>query len=235
MPTPKKKSATRTVDADLSDPRHDEILLWLNDRSELLAQSILDLPPAARPAWNPDQLATFTRRADQAVLNAQREYTTRTDLLRQIVEWTGLIVPLTPTARIETEWQAPVAAGRAKRFVDIRVRVQHGYLVLRHVSDDGRLMRTGTAVASHEPFAPPTLECIPVTDELHFYVEVAIESLGALVRQIKGCAVYGQSNIRPYIVSPDARFVTQLTAQGIGFVTYPDGAVHRPQRNETTR
>jgi len=224
MPTLKKKSQA-VKDPDLLDPQHDQMMQWLDDRAEALTRTILDLPTPVQ--WNPQYVRALQTRAQTAVLAARTEFGQRGYLLDKLIVWQGLTLPAPVPVQLKKEWQVPVPCGRTKLYVDIQVTAQYAILVLKGLTLD-KLQPSLQSLQT--PIEPPWLESPAVTAQIHFHVELQIESLGAYLRQLRACPVYTAKNIHPYVVSSDVRFLRSLNAQGIGLVRYPDGKIFLPDR-----
>lgn len=60
-----------------------------------------------------------------------------------------------------------------------------------------------------------------------FDAKSAIRSLGELIRQFKAYRLY--SNLPLYAVSPDAGFANDISDEGFGFISYPEGTITFPK------
>lgn len=197
------------MDKDLTTPKHDEIMLWLDGYvRECIYAGFRN------SSWNPDYVARCCEVAGRAVNNTARG---QPSLLE---EWSGLgDCPPVPLPEIEVVWEYPIRDGKyIIGFVDMMVRYCSGVrLEVVDVCDD-HLKR----YYSEPHYRLPRWDTTFFAGKTKlFEVKAAIPSLGEVIRQVRMYQVYEKGDYT--IVSPDDRYKDALKEQGIGFLKYEPG------------
>lgn len=200
-------------DKDLTTPRHDEIMLWLDDNVERLIDEAF---PPTDEGWDVSSADMY-------------------DHLRRSKHRPAMLAALTPhlparpPRRIAARWEAPVMTrgDYMVGFVDMQVTVEAPELFM--TDDTAIALDAVTAKRAHEDLPAQALEdAIPadpfgvsMVRELTVNIEVKtkIPSLGELIRQIRMYQQYlgVRDEHRFVVVSPDARFREAIERQGILF------------------
>jgi hypothetical protein len=189
------------ADKDLTTPKHDEIMLWL-DANIIQVMA----PKVSRHTWSKDSIAGWRTRADQAMANDK--------------DWTGLgPIPDYPDLTITKRWEYPITTGQGNKFIvgfiDMLATIPEPRLSVSDItkrSRDGIWYRdSAISLPKWEVYSPSISAC--------FEVKSSIPSLGEVIRQIRMYQQYLE-NVMFYVVSPDDHFADAIRAQNIGFIKY---------------
>lgn len=221
------------MDPDLTTPKHDATMVWLDKNIENL---LLSRYPAA---WNPDDISRVlqemtsrvaeSKKATSAQILAISESSTesspfesnRLDFFRSIsgrikeenlkkLSFLDSWVPGEPPCRtariIKKEWEKPVSTrtGYTVGFLDMKVTVGFTVLGYRH---------------NHESNLPEWF-CDERQCEYFLEVKPSIQSVGEVVRQVRLYQEHIQGG-KWLIVSPDDKFSETFKEQGIDFIKVP--------------
>lgn len=117
-------------DGDLKTPKHDEIMLWLDENAEGVVKQIL--------AWNDDWIdrdrQDATQRAAQAVFHKRYERARNAGDVAELDAWSMGEPPIKPPLEVTREWEYAIVDhkhGGGKYvigFVDMMVKVEVPYL-----------------------------------------------------------------------------------------------------------
>ncbi len=187
------------MDSDLTTPKHDAIMLWLDGELERIAatKTFHNHPTYV---WKWDDLET-ARRAG----------------LPQLLQDGKLIVPPeTPIQILRRKvWEVPI--------LDRTYTI--GFADMVAVYEDRDLSTSGTINALAAASQDQTVEVVTSnydTRRRYFEVKPSMTSLGEVIRQIRMYQTYTATGGGEWwIVSPDTRFQTQIEAQGIKFLSVP--------------
>lgn len=226
------------ADSDLTTPKHDEIMLWLDNwlNSDVDVLGIhFSHTPEYGTAINPQKKVNFISALEMAdiiefgIKEGNLSKKAREDFLNADTK-------LTPTRDLIWEFAIPNQGKGAYGFIDLMMVSTLHYkrdLILSENSSYNQ-SRGGLKWALE---ADDQIEYSKVA----FEVKSAIPSLGAIIREIRyyqstlpWCGHplrYGQracmcpvNDTHFYVVCPDDRWVEPLTKQSIGFVHYPTGS-----------
>jgi len=248
-----RKSETETLaeklafnDPDRSTPVHDDICLWLDGR---LRDEKFLFRLIGGSGWNAGYVSSVVETYRTAQLERLVEpYIPTHERVQKNREWVW--EPVTPERVLELrvaqepvfrmvvaakqrwkDWEPPELDG--PRVYPASVRWELAIGNERWVSgfidvEASFEVEYNISLESDKVDEPPDWIVRRSTRTYAFEVKSTIPSLGELIRQIR----YYEHKHRAtyYVVAPDASHVTTLTAQGIGFVEYPSGTVHRPGR-----
>ena len=210
-------------DADLKTPMHDEMMLWLTDRLDMLGEKITGCPKEA--AWDPSYLESRVDQAQgrldrwrDALDERQREHGQK--LLAGLPERiSDLPVPESCTFEWgDVIWEKPIISNGKYTigFVDLATTLYWSpELHMCGLND----LPTGYFI---DPDQIVELSWqARYSKNLSFYFECksAIPSLGEVVRQIRFYQTYLRGHY--VVVCPDARWEQPLLSQGIDFIHYP--------------
>jgi len=208
------------ADKDLTTPKHDEIMVWLDANLESIACAFLPRE------WDSTHLKEMEAQAT-ARIKIRIEYLENnqslSDEIAMLKSWEGFEgLPKFPEPKIVTRtWEKPVISEGYKSqyivgFVDLYVEAQNWTLGIRDFPPDQHWKHTSnlpvwtTYLDKSSPY------------RILFEVKSSIPSLGEVIRQIRMYQTYLWGTY--VIVSPDDRFADALRAQGIEFYKCP-GAV----------
>ena len=188
-------------DPELKTPRHDEIMMWLDENLE----SVL----GGMNIW-------VKSATDGSILDVEcyRE--------GAAIFWPGVDLgdpPDTGIVRVSSKvWEFPVQDGRyIVGFIDMAVKASKSCgipYVFGICREFGKWRRT-----NWEDKNPPKWSTEQLFREVMLEVKPSISSLGEVIRQINMYRTYKPGKYA--IVSPDDRFKEQLISQGIDFVKCP--------------
>lgn len=230
-------------DPDLSTPKHDEIILWLNANIESIVAELLpeDWTEAerksherelndARSVWLERLKAGTVTAQDQGhpvrLLNADIEHfrlggnrDKENEARRRLEEHLQSIAQRWPDPGLPPP-RPPCTVVARKLEVPIMDRnYAVGFIDFWAVIRKPYAYLSG--VEERRAFAPRWTVATADSDLL-FEVKTSIPSLGELIRQVNHYRAYRQPNQSFYVVSPDDRFRPTIEAQGIGFIKYPE-------------
>lgn len=204
------------ADPDLSTPKHDAIMSWLDDNSTKLFREYSQLD---RSAWDPCDKAwawnkawvdgTISKHLEEFSTGLRRsEETERNALVATRREHLIATLPKSPpTHRVRCKWEHPVTTDRQfiVGYVDMLVSVGR---VTPFINENGNW--DFQSYASEQYFCE---------------VKPTIPSLGELFRQLQTYASHintrGTTHDRIVVVSPDARHRARIEAQGFLFIEAP--------------
>lgn len=188
------------MDPDLTTPKHDTIMLWLDGELEKKAATkTYRNHPSHNWGWDDSESALHAG-------------------LPQLLQDGKLIVPLeTPIQILRRKvWEVPILDRTYTiGFADM----------LAHYED--RCLSTSAtikALASANQDQPVEVKTSHYNiRRRYFEVKPSITSLGEVIRQIRMYQTYTarEGNVEWWIVSPDTRFRAQIEAQGIKFLEVP--------------
>lgn len=214
-------------DPDLKTPKHDEIMVWLDESMRQVVTGLMGYPPERE--WKPAYLA------ETAAKDIPRFEQRRTEIAKAIEDphcvfreakiaelalipndLASMPVPECVAWRIARKvWEQPIVSGTKYTvgFVDMLVTLDsnpHLYLdgLVRTQYEGDRITRPPRWKVGYRNL-----------EALAFEVKPTIPSLGELIRQIRFYETY--EKWRYVVVSPDTRWVKQLADQNIGFVEVP--------------
>jgi hypothetical protein len=245
------------ADVDLKNPKHDDIMLWLNERVVEFGKAIL----AWKLAYSETLLASLQSEACQSVdgfiseIKAQIEQniqTLRSDEKssegKPIDQWrinhTQKTIDGAKAALAKSEEWTTLPEPPHNFFdydIDWEYPVMaHGYkqrdymigFVDMHLSVTcGRSLELTRAKydSNYQSVVLPSWDLGIDGGSIYFEVKTAIPSIGELIRQINMYREYLKSQ-RFYVVSPDDKAITLLSQQGIGFIRYPTGEIFKCKR-----
>lgn len=209
-------------DEDLKTPKHDEIILWLDENMKNIVYKILDIKEGE---WDSALVESLTQKATSHVnerilwvkesIRKSSESTIRnTYYLTSLIErnkeelskleaWQHL-APSSKIPTIKTTWEYPIKNGNFLiGFVDmlvnvsipcnLQLRIENAFLPYWDISKSQKI--------------------------IIFEAKSTVPSLGEVVRQIRMYEAF-IPQAKFIIVSPDNRFEAALKSQGIGFVKY---------------
>lgn len=216
-------------DDELSTPRHDEIMLWLDENAERLfpsrkglpwpEETVKELREAAENFYSRDYREKVTA-ARNAVYFAD-EYLMATpvselgtarmkamDVAGEAVPKPRKILELSPSPQegsIVKTWEKPVLSGNyTVGFIDMEIAYVNSRLSYGWGPDGGLQWIV-------KPYPRPVDEECKLIE-----VKPSIRSIGELIRQINTYKTYRAGEY--FVCSPDARFESALKSQRIGFV-----------------
>lgn len=195
-------------DGDMKTPKHDEIMLWLNDNVRTVLSQLNSLPT--------DLLETRIEecRTDArfAIKNSRGED----------FEWPGLgDVPEPKPPEISVIWEKPITTRSqfVVGFIDMLVKVEYWELDIAGIDWSG-LVKTREKLVLSRYNEAPRWQLFRNTEKIVFEVKSTIPSLGELIRQVR---MYQEFMEATYVVvCPDDRFAAAIASQGIQFVRYPN-------------
>lgn len=216
------------LDDDLKKPKHDEIMLWLNNCVDEKLQEWLDVPKE----WTDDEIAKHRQEATgkrkekidnlreqlehlksfSSLFDKSEEEVTQKEqeLKRALEPVPHACVPGKPPIKIELKlWEHPIKnQNYIVGFADMMVVYKKPYLSLSiEFSAQGWIEKwIVTEYAERE-------------DGVFFEVKTEIPSLGELIRQINMYRTNGAR--RFFVVSPDDSYARLLKEQGIGMIRFP--------------
>lgn len=205
MAKPKAKTIQQYFgfhDGDLTTPKHDEIMIWLDDNAE-------------------DVVKLFTNYYQEKIDRSFEKTGDEINRLKESDTWSykydlGPILPVKFSVEdINCVWEFSVTEKINYRkyivgFVDLRINFSYQSYWCRSLWRDEPhcTQRTGYVRQTYKS-----------TGIINFEVKTKIPSLGELFRQIN---MYKLHERRPFaVVSPDARFKDKIESQGMWFVHYP--------------
>jgi hypothetical protein len=226
-------------DPELTTPKHDEIMLWLDGQMQAMVDALYNAPALAHDweehgedlenSWLPGMEAEIEKArnhrwlkdADKAALVAALE--ARKTGPGPAPKWPGI--------RVKKIWEYPLRTERGFLigFIDMKVEVYvpHLFYLGNTVNNDNFRASAWsgsnnyTWMLTHAESGPPHVpkwRFLQGEDhQLYFEVKPSIPSLGELLRQIRSYGI----NQNFYVVSPDDRFREQIEAQRVGFIKYP--------------
>lgn len=179
-------------DTELSTPKHDELMLWLD-------------------AWVDTNLPSLFIQQYDEVLIEKRDSYNRCEIDPMHIEEFYLrfgqheeSIPKIIVNLKRKRWEHPIVdRSYTIGFADMLVLAEGYWHPLCYSMETKNL----SLVYYHDA-------------RLYFEVKPTIPSLGEVIRQVRMYQTYttGGSYVRWHIVSPDTRFKSQIEAQGIGFV-----------------
>lgn len=195
------------VDADLKTPKHDEIVIWLDEHMDTLIPNLMPHLNEWPEKWINECFRDIKRavegRADGDAILASMPP-----------------MPPSPPSIAGSTWEKPVMNNKFMvGFIDIQTAVFTPSIGV------GGLEWTsyGSPRYINKPLfwniAPPYKMVGSEAFILNFEAKSTIPSLGELIRQVRMYEEFVKGKF--YVVSPDTRFAKQITGQGIGFIKYP--------------
>ena len=187
-------------DPELKTPRHDEIMIWLDENMASVLKG-MDI-------WNPSASSSGSLSVDAYRAGAAKF-------------WPGIDLGEPPemgSVRVRSKlWEFPVQDGKyIVGFIDMAVRASRAGVpyIFGIFLESEKWRRT-----NWEDKNPPRWSTEESKAEVMFEVKPSITSLGEVIRQINMYRTYRPG--RYAIVCPDGRFEQQLLSQGIDFVKCP--------------
>lgn len=179
-------------DPDLSSPKHDKLIIWLDREMTTIVDEILERPDRKYYA---NQYSTFPlspKELEKYDITNIGEYPDRDEEKLQI----------------KKVWEYPILNGSyTVGFCDMCVRAAAVWKGKDIVFNYNNRIEKADDVHYEASF--------------YFEVKPTIPSLGELIRQIRMYQNYTQEG-KWFVVSPDTRFKSLIEAQGIGFIEAPD-------------
>lgn len=232
-------------DPDLTTPKHDEIMLWLDSNMQSIVDHVFEADALAHDwaeetdamnrSWLPAMEAEIAKAKEVKSWHKPEHAAQRVALLESLKVGPGPAPPW-PGLKIKKTWEYPIKNDRDFMigFVDMLVHVRFSSVYLGNTVDSGAFKPdqwaythdwTGTLMqlSQHQQkkdYLPKwRIASGGYDQEKHLYFEVkpSIPSLGELLRQIRSYGDLGHV----YVVSPDDRFKEQIEAQRVGFIKYP--------------
>ncbi len=186
-------------DDELSTPRHDEIMLWLDSMAG-------ELFPYKPREWDDEEimklrcnaLANLVRHEPQM----EKDDAAASVRMKRLMEDPPKY-PQHVSGSIKTTWECPVTSDNKfiVGFVDMTVTVHRVLL-------SWQLRNSSTR--SYE------WSIYPETENHLIEVKPEIKSLGEVIRQVRTYQVHASGKF--YVCCPDDRFESALKSQGIGFI-----------------
>lgn len=179
-------------DPDLTSPKHDALLLWLDENIERVMRNIMG-----------DLNRVFYEKIYERVTAIGKEKLEEYDL-SNLEEF-----PLGETIyATETIWEQPILNGNytvgfCDMLVELRVSRENSKIIF-----DSNSKKIIKAEEQYENYS------------LWFEIKPEIRSLGELMRQIRMYQSYTEFQ-QWFVVSPDTRFRSPIEKQGIGFIEAP--------------
>jgi hypothetical protein len=180
-------------DADLTTPKHDEMMLWLHEN---MVTFLVD-----HGLWTPQRATqkSFERQKRRGMENWREEPAWDS------VSFLDMPPAPSPKEQIKILWEYPITSGRNKYmigFIDMLVSAWGDYSYLYNEYE-----KTWS---------------IHGKSTKHFFIEIKtkIPSLGELVRQIRTYQTHVNGSHNWIVVCPDDRFREPLASQGITLVKY---------------
>ncbi len=217
-------------DEELSTPKHDEIMMWLDENAERLFPT---------KNGNPWPAGTVSSVRARALESAKEKFPLYYNVVQPIESWrlnhteyverrkaagvpdagrpavkTCVLPdepPVVSLCSLKKTWEWPITTGQANNFtvgfIDMRIELRDSGLHWNWPSTgDGEL---SWAERSPEQFSGAA--------EIHLIeVKPEIRSLGEVIRQIRMYQTHVGGKF--YVCCPDTRFRDQLQSQGIGFI-----------------
>jgi hypothetical protein len=229
-------------DADLTTPKHDAIMMWLDTEMDAVVRTLM---PGYNATWDRDcaeslskankeiarRITILKEDAERSIVSRgqngpMEEYYSgiREQTLRLVNTLSTFTVPTPPKSPglkvLSRTWEYPIMArsqfmvGFVDMFVEVEARSPH-FLE----SEDWDRMRVETS------FLPTWRTWTSVINFL-FEVKPTIPSLGEVIRQVRLYEQYVRNQHpgppRFVVVCPDDKFASALDSQGISFIICPD-------------
>lgn len=182
-------------DEDLKTPKHDEIMIWLDE-------NLNDLMPLLSTLWS-----KLERNSDKWI-QGEIEHLRRGDFngIKKDVE-VKVNEPLSPSGAtvLRKEWEFPIMDRTyVIGFIDMLVTTEfNGWMLQAHVPS-------------------PYVRREKNMQQLAFEVKTTIPSLGELLRQINHYRAYfDEVSTEFVVVSPDTRWKEMLERNSVYFLEYP--------------
>ena len=250
MAKPKAKTIQQRfgfLDADLKTPKHDELMLWLDqEMKSIVMRNFWHVV-----GWAEEDIKRLRNRGAEAVTSAlgnaqnkkanlierQSRYVDNHKMALRLSEeaeyaqneidfylsWnlgTKPDPPDGPMRDISVVWEKPIRdRNYIVGFIDLAVKVCMPGLDMRGVDMHNRLYDI-------EQLPYWDISICNTEERFFFEVKSKIPSLGEVIRQVRMYQEYVNGGSF-FIVCPDLAFKDALIAQGIGFVHYPSGEVFK--------
>ena len=191
------------LDHELSTPKHDEIMLWLDDCMDTVASN-------------------FLRDQDMGIAEAVRFYS-ENGISESVLKSLDKPNPNLPIKVVSKIWEKPITTQQSKGygnkytvgFVDMALQYRLPVVALEGIK--------WPSFGSRGPEIVGDLRWSVRYENKVAYFEVKpeVRSLGELMRQIRMYQTYVDDGVKFAVVSPDDRLKKQIERQGIIFVPYP--------------
>jgi hypothetical protein len=216
------------MDGDLKTPKHDEIMIWLDENIQGLLCSLISFSPE----WTEEQITAALkeaetqkeaaikeiersrRRAEDGLASCNIEYLRKRYMAdletykQQLLEWAEYRMPdraeIPPKSLriIDKTWEYAIENKKfVIGFIDLSITYVRSDEIAVEVANQEAIIT--------QRYREPTIL---------FEVKSEIKSLGEVIRQIRMYQVYKNNSY--CVVCPDDRFAAQLRAQGIWFLKY---------------
>jgi hypothetical protein len=216
-------------DTDLKTPKHDEIMLWLDDNVEYLCRKITNTDQVGWSFKHKDEITEkyFTEVAkcrDYIAEYFRDSWTTEEKKWAENIQQINKCVLPSPNSHIEYFWEKPI---KDKSYII-------GFVDMMAIVSMPQYMY----VQSSNMYSSYT-KCIPTVRTenkkitIFFEVKTAIPSLGELIRQIQMYKSYINVSYNFYVIAPDDKFAPQLKSQNIGFIKYPTDENYLPKHKKS--
>lgn len=230
------------MDTDLTTPKHDEIMLWLEDNIETVIDQLL-----IDRKWKEEEIEKARKEADAWVQGQLQKFD-----FESLKNWKGL-GDLPEKCRWnfteQPEWEFPVSSGKyIVGFLDMALEVEYNLFSVdfpeerecpppppppptpeeaARMAERNKKISTilaGGGIRINQPIFNgegyiPKWDIYRRRRGYLFEVKSAIPSLGELIRQIHLYEQYQQGFY--VVVSPDTRYRKAIENQNIEFVEYP--------------
>lgn len=186
-------------------------------------------PEQAQLLWriklNEDQL----KQSEDACMRLSKKLDLQKEEMASLLSWSGLGDPPPPEIEVETQSEYAIQRMRYQTkhiegYLDVVLFVRATKLAISCWPYDldgplAQMVKRGPYVSWHVEWKK--------LGDFAFDAKASIPSFGTLIRQFRTYEVF--SKFPFYAVSPDARFASEISDEGFGFVTYPEGAIIFPK------